>query len=86
MWHRGGEHSDDYKRHISNISWRFKFDVVEEEDGIYKVDGDVRTLLTEDWKDWPAKWWWHAWVKLSDEYKFSGIWTDERGSKIGYEE
>jgi hypothetical protein len=46
MWYRTGKDSEDYKRYISNICYRFGFQVIEENDHLYKVVNGVKTLLT----------------------------------------
>lgn len=75
--HKLGGWSKDYKHYAGNIAWRYKFQLVEEEDGIYKLENGIRTLLSEAAKQ-PEQRWWKAWLRLSDEYNFSGIWTDEQ--------
>jgi len=79
----------DYRRYISNIAYRFGFEVLYEEGRISKIEDGVKSVVIEtncldhslDWK---------AWRKLSDEYDFSGIWnnmaTDERIAKSRAEE
>jgi hypothetical protein len=68
-------HDKDYQHYAGNIAWRYDFQVIEEEDGIYKLEKGVKTLLSEEAKQ-PCERWWRAWLKLSDQYGYSGIWKD----------
>lgn len=65
----------NYKHYISNIAFRFGFEIEETDDGIYKILDDKKILLTEGVN--ANRRWWKAWRKLSDEYGYCGIWKDK---------
>jgi len=86
------ESEPHYKAHISNISWRYRFTVIHEEfDGeeqLVKVEkgGYHRTVLVKTPECPRNTLYYHAWMKLSEEYQYNGIWTDNRGTTIGFKE
>lgn len=75
MRYHDNSNADEYRKHISNIAYRFGFIVEEDDEGhIHKINDGERTLLTEGIH--PHKRWWQAWRKLYYEYGHSGIWKD----------
>lgn len=66
-----------YKRYISNIAYRFKFEVIEDQDMIWKVEDGVSTKLADGEEIARNTIWYSAWMKLQEEYGYSGIWKDK---------
>jgi hypothetical protein len=62
----------EYRKHISNIAYRFKFDVIYEDEEILKVkDGKFSVIVNTE--ETPRNTLcWKAWMKLSEEYGFTG--------------
>lgn len=80
-----------YKAYISNIGWRHKFTVIHEEvDGeerLVKVDkGGHSRVLVETPECARNNLYYRAWMILQNEYQYSGIWTDNRGTTVGFKE
>jgi hypothetical protein len=71
-----------YKHYISNIAYRFGFQVIYEEGRISKEENGVRTVILESDKNDQRQLAWEAWRILAKEYKFSGIWTDGTCERI----
>lgn len=66
----------DYRKHISNIAYRFKFDIIYEEEQILKTEnGIISVVVTSD--ETPRNTLcWKAWMKLTDEYGWHGLFKD----------
>jgi len=67
----------DYKRHISNISYRFGFNVIYNDDEVLKEENGKITLIVNTDETPRNTLCWKAWLKLSEEYGYSGIWKDK---------
>ena len=65
-----------YRRHISNIAYRFKFKVIYEDERVLKQENGVQTVLVTTIETPRNTLCWKAWLKLADEYGYSGIWKD----------
>lgn len=76
------EHDCHYHRYISNIAYRFKFKVIEEDGGVYKVCDGKKSLLFCEGEVHPHKLWSNVWVKLKEEYGFSGMSHDMYDRKV----
>lgn len=68
----------DYKEHISNIGFRYHFDVELCEGTIYKVVDGEKTVVLECGEYKESEMWWKAWLILDREYEYGGIWDDQR--------
>lgn len=66
------EYDRDYQRYISNIAYRFGFEVIEENGSTYKVKDGERTLLIEAGTVHPHHLWWKTKLLLTEEYDFYG--------------
>ena len=67
----------DYRKHISNIAYRFGFEVIYDDDRILKDDNNEITVLVTTDETARNTLCWKAWLKLSEEYGYSGIWRDK---------
>lgn len=65
------ESEEHYRRLISNICYRFQFNVVYEEERILWEDGSVIIDTSETPRNTLC---WKAWLKLTEEYGWDG-WT-----------
>jgi hypothetical protein len=62
----------EYQRYISNIAYRFKFNVIYEEEQVLKEENGT-TIVIVDIKEVPRNTLcWKAWCKLSEEYGYGG--------------
>lgn len=66
------ESEPDYKKLISNISYRFKFDVIYEEECILKVEDGVETVIVSTDETPRNTLCFRAWKKLGEEYDYRG--------------
>jgi hypothetical protein len=66
------ESEPSYQRYISNIAYRFKFEVVHEEDRILKIENGVETVVISTDEAPRNTLNYHAWMKLKDEYGYYG--------------
>lgn len=69
-----------YRKHISNIAYRFKFQVIYEDERILKLEDGVETVIITSEETPRNTLCWKAWRKLKEEYGYSGIWKDEMES------
>jgi hypothetical protein len=65
-----------YRKHISNIAYRFKFKVIYEEDRILKEENGITTVIVDASETPRNTLCWKAWLELQHEYGYSGIWKD----------
>lgn len=56
-----------YRRHISNISYRFKFKVIYEEDRVLKEENGITTLIVDIKETSRNCLCWKAWSRLAEE-------------------
>jgi hypothetical protein len=66
------ESEPDYRRHISNIAYRFKFDVIYEDEQVLKIENGKTTVLTTSAETPRNTLCWKAWMILQEEYGYSG--------------
>jgi hypothetical protein len=64
----------EYRKHISNIAFRFKFEVIYEDEQILKSENGNITVLSSTVNTPRNTLCWKAWLKLLEEYDYSGIW------------
>lgn len=74
-----------YEQFISNIAYRYKFKVVEEDGTVFKEENGERTILASPGEYHPDKLWWKVWLKLQEEYGYSGIWKQKQSFEIRQE-
>ena len=75
MRYHDESHAEGYKRHISNIAYRYGFQVVEEDGIIYHIKDGVKSPVLEEEEHQHSHRWWKSWLKLSEQY----------GYNVGYE-
>lgn len=65
-----------YRQHIANIAYRFKFKVIYKEDQVLKEENGTTTVIVDSKETARNTMCWKAWLKLKEEYGYSGIWKD----------
>lgn len=65
-----------YMRYISNIAYRYKFDVIYEDYRVLKIENRIESVITTVDETPRNTLCWKAWIKLSKEYGYCGIWKD----------
>lgn len=62
----------DYRRYISNIAYRFKFEVIYEEDQVLKIENGIKTVIVSIDEAPRNTLCWKAWMRLTEEYGYRG--------------
>ena len=63
----------NYRRYISNIAYRFKFEVIYDEECIIKKENGEIVVIVSSEEFSRNTLCYRAWMKLQKEYDFSGI-------------
>lgn len=66
------ESEPSYRRYISNIAYRFKFEVAYEEDRVLKIEDGVETVIVSTDEAPRNTLCYKAWMKLKEEYGYRG--------------
>jgi hypothetical protein len=63
----------EYKKHISNIAYRFKFKVIYNEEEILKEENNEITVVATTRETPRNTLCYKAWLRLREEYGYNGI-------------